>query len=52
MNNIGLSGLTWHNASSDIVMVKDIVRFVTDQKGIEFHVGCDSHFAKEKCILS
>lgn len=54
MKDDRLSNLTWCNAVSDIVKIKEVLDFIRskNKNGHEFHVGCDSHYVKEKCVFA
>ncbi len=45
--------LNWHNARSEEVTIEDIIKFLSDTSdNSTVHVGCDSHFVKNKCIYA
>ena len=53
MNKINLDELTWCDASSNIVGMEAVLETVNNRKNfVEIHVGCDSHFAGNKCIFA
>jgi uncharacterized protein len=53
MINIALDTLVWCDASSNVVCLDEIFRRVKKKKKTsEVHVGCDSHFIKDKCIFA
>lgn len=48
-----LDSLNWHNAKSEEVTINSIFEFLSNVKNTStIHVGCDSHFVKNKCIYA
>ena len=53
MKNVDVSNLTWCNAGSKVVDLSEIIEFVEKNKKLaEIHVGCDSHYIKDRCIFA
>ena len=53
MKEVTIDKLTWCNASSKIMKFSDIIKLIRLKMSFcEIHVGCDSHFVKEKCIFA
>tara|TARA_B100001094_G_C17935523_1_gene672896 strand:- start:147 stop:632 length:486 start_codon:yes stop_codon:yes gene_type:complete len=53
MKQISLDKLTWCDASSSVVSLNHVLDAVNASKDTcEIHVGCDSHFVKDKCVFA
>lgn len=53
MKNMALDTLTWCDASSNVVCLDTVTsRIKNKSPQSEIHVGCDSHFIKDKCIFA
>ena len=53
MKNADVSNLTWCNAGSKVVDLSEIIEFVDKNKKLaEIHVGCDSHYIKDRCVFA
>jgi len=52
MKVVNLESLSWCNAGSKVVGFDKVLDFIKkNDKKFEIHVGCDSHFIRDKCIL-
>jgi predicted RNase H-related nuclease YkuK (DUF458 family) len=53
MSKVSLNMLAWHDANSNATGLGDIFERIKNKKpSSEIHVGCDSHFIKDKCIFA
>lgn len=48
-----LDTLNWHNARSEKIELQSVIDFLT-RVGVNstIHIGCDSHFVKNKCVYA
>ena len=48
-----LDMLNWHNARSEETTIQNILSLLSSaSKSSTIHVGCDSHFVKNKCVYA
>ena len=48
-----LNSLEWRNAKSERVSLNHIISYIKSQEEkSKIHVGCDSHFVKNKCVYA
>ena len=53
MKNTDVRSLTWCNAGSKVVGLNEVIQFIEKNKEkAEIHVGCDSHYIKDRCIFA
>jgi len=53
MKEQSIGELTWCDATSTVTNISNIIKLIRLKKSFcEIHVGCDSHFVKEKCIFA
>ena len=53
MKQVDLNKLTWCDADSSVVTLERVLDSVKASKdSCEIHVGCDSHFVKDKCVFA
>ena len=53
MNDFDVEKLTWMTPSSNKTSIKDILTKIRQKNpNDQVHIGCDSHFQKNKCIFA
>lgn len=53
MRQVDLNKLTWCDADSSVTSLQHVLDSVKANKdNCEIHVGCDSHFVKDKCVFA
>ena len=53
MKAINLESLSWCNAGSKVVGFNEVLQFIKNNHDkFEIHVGCDSHFIRDKCVFA